>query len=579
MVTGISEVHGWINWRWVAIFGLIVALALALATLPLRLLLPAVAATAGGLLLLRWPWLVWPLIGVALPVSSGVRVGPLTGTEGLLAGAVALWLVDGVRRRSLRLAWRPRLVLVSLAVYLAAQGLSLLRAPDLGEGVAEMVKWAEFALVLLIVPQMVKREQARWLVAGLLLGGVFQALLGLYQFVFQIGPPWFLILGRFMRASGTFAQPNPYAGYLGLTLPVAASLGLWALGALQSRRESMSAGRPTSPPQRWFTGNEPGEAPFPRRRGGLGQRSRGARPHSQAPSPLEGKGLRLSRHQRGSGEGMGFPLDLLFYTGATAAIGVALLASWSRGGWLGALAGVGLVVALRTRATVTLAVVGVALLLAASGPLAAVVPAPVAERFADLPEFVGVSSDPVVQQIGIFRQPVTDANFAVLERLAHWEAARRMWVQSPWLGIGTGNYAVVYPEVNIRRWEEPLGHAHNIYLNTLAETGLIGLLAFLGFWLSVALFIARRTFGRSSDTAWHEAAIGNKHYAVRNTTWNRALALGVLGVLAHLAVHNVFDNLFVQGMYLHIALWIAAVLVAEEAVLLQTSSLATRAPR
>ncbi len=518
MVSRIPSVSGQGILRQATALALLLALALALATGPLRLLLPAVAATAGGLILLRWPWLVWPLIGVALPVSSGVRIGPLTATEGLLAGALALWLVDGVRQQKLRLAWRPRPVLLALALYLAAQGLSLLRAPNLGEGVAEMVKWAEFGLVLLVVPQMVKREQARWLVAGLLLGGVAQALLGIYQFIFRIGPPWFLILGRFMRASGTFDQPNPYAGYLGLTLPVAVSLSLWALG-------------------RW--------------------RDESARPHPQTPSPLEGKGLHLSRSQRGIAEGMGFPLDLLFYAGATAAIGVALLASWSRGGWLGALAGVGVVVALRTRGTVALAVVGVALGLAASGPLAAVVPAPVAERFADLPEFVGVSSDPVVQQIGIFRQPVTDANFAVLERLAHWEAARRMWVQAPWLGIGTGNYAVVYPSVNIRRWAEPLGHAHNIYLNTLAETGLIGLLAFLGFWFSVALFVARYAFKQYPSASSGEAAI-------RNTSWNRSLALGVLGALTHLAVHNVFDNLFVQGMYLHVALWLAALLVADD---------------
>ena len=537
MVSQIPSVFGQGFLRQATALTLLLALALALATAPLRLLLPAVLVTGGGLILLRWPWLVWPLVGAALPVSSGVRVGPLTGTEGLLAAAVALWLVDGVRRRKLQLAWRPRLVLLALALYLAAQGLSLLRAPDLGEGVAEMVKWAEFALVLLLVPQMVGRVQARWLVAGLLLGGVAQALLGIYQFVFRIGPPWFLILGRFMRASGSFDQPNPYAGYLGLTLPVAASLSLWALG-------------------RWGV--------------------REARPHPQTPSPhpegTRGKGLHSSRTQRDFGEGIGFPLDLLFYAGATALLGAALLASWSRGGWLGALAGVGVVIALRTRGTVALAVVGVALLLAASGPLAAVVPAPVAERFADLPEFVGVSSDPVVQQIGIFRQPVTDANFAVLERLAHWEAARRMWVGSPWLGIGTGNYAVVYPEVNIRRWQEPLGHAHNIYLNTLAETGLIGLLAFLGFWLSAALFVARCAFRQPFNTAWNETATSNKHYpsassgeaAISNISWNRALALGVLGVLAHLAVHNVFDNLFVQGMYLHVALWLAALLIAND---------------
>jgi uncharacterized membrane protein HdeD (DUF308 family) len=38
------------------------------------------------------------------------------------------------------------------------------------------------------------------------------------------------------------------------------------------------------------------------------------------------------------------------------------------------------------------------------------------------------------------------------------------------------------------------------------------------------------------------------------TGWYWAVALGVLGVLVHLSVHNFFDNLYVHGMYLHVAI-------------------------
>jgi vacuolar-type H+-ATPase subunit I/STV1 len=36
--------------------------------------------------------------------------------------------------------------------------------------------------------------------------------------------------------------------------------------------------------------------------------------------------------------------------------------------------------------------------------------------------------------------------------------------------------------------------------------------------------------------------------------FQRAVAAGGLGVLVHLGVHNLVDNLFVQGMYLHVSI-------------------------
>jgi len=97
--------------------------------------------------------------------------------------------------------------------------------------------------------------------------------------------------------------------------------------------------------------------------------------------------------------------------------------------------------------------------------------------------------------------------------------------------------------VRLPLWEEPLGHAHNIYLNVLAETGVIGFTAFLTLWGAAVVWVWRCT----RAGAWP-----GRHHA-----WGRALAAGLLGVLAHLAVHSLFDNLFVQGIYLHLAFWFA----------------------
>src|SRR5690606_30302906 len=114
--------------------------------------------------------------------------------------------------------------------------LSSLNASVLDEALTEMVKWLEFGTLLVILPSAVPVRYVPWLVAALLAAAALQGIYGLYQFVFRIGPDWFLIQGRFMRASGVFGQPNPFGAYLGLSLPVALSLALWAMGELLRQR-------------------------------------------------------------------------------------------------------------------------------------------------------------------------------------------------------------------------------------------------------------------------------------------------------------------------------------------------------
>jgi putative inorganic carbon (hco3(-)) transporter len=460
---------------WSSLGLLFIILAWLLATLPLQMASLLVLTLGGGILLIRHPWFAWVALATLLPFTSAVQIGPLRVTELALAGAVVLWFADGTRRGSVRL---ERVFLpAAVSVYLLALLLAVPAAVNLPEATREVIKWGEVLLVVWLVGGWLTPGQKRWLVVGLLLGGAIQGILGIAQFLLQIGPPAFLLADRFMRAAGTFHQPNPYAGYLGLTLPVAVSLALWA----------------------WPNFIYPGEAAISRRRA----------------------------------------IQWAIYATAVAGVvGLGLVASWSRGGWLGALAGVSLVIFFRSQRAVLVSVVGGTLLLAlfiVGGLVPNLIPAPVAERLTDLPAYFGVGLAEVVEQ------PVTDENFAVIERLAHWIAALRLWEMSPWIGVGPGNYAVRYPEVKLPAWEEPLGHAHNIYLNVLAESGMIGLLSYLIFWGLVIGWLWRRLI------------------FVPHSSWESALQIGVLGVLLHLSVHNFFDNLFVQGIDLHVAFWLAAV--------------------
>jgi O-antigen ligase len=210
-------------------------------------------------------------------------------------------------------------------------------------------------------------------------------------------------------------------------------------------------------------------------------------------------------------------------------VGIGL--SWSRGAWMGAVVAILVVIAGRSRramltaGTIVLALCVIVLLLGPSR-----LPSAVSERVAAFSGYL-VGPDPATSEI-------TDQNFSVLERLAHWEAGIRMFNSAPWLGIGIGNYGVAYPRFALPHWYEPLGHAHNLYINFLAETGVLGTLSFLVLWASVAALLYRT--------------------ARVQEPFLKSLALGLLGTVAYLTVHNLFDNVFVQHLQLQLALLLGA---------------------
>ena len=154
-----------------------------------------------------------------------------------------------------------------------------------------------------------------------------------------------------------------------------------------------------------------------------------------------------------------------------AALGV----SWSRGAWLGFGAAVSvMVVALPRKARWGL--LSVVVLVAGGLGLYAIglVPSSVVARLTDFVQDVRFED---VRGVGI-----NDANYAVIERLAHWQAALGMFRHNLWAGVGFGCYEPAYRDFALLNWPIALGHAHNYYLNVAAETGLIGLVAYLFLW-------------------------------------------------------------------------------------------------
>jgi putative inorganic carbon (HCO3(-)) transporter len=445
------------------------ALALAIALLPLTWAMLLVVGGIAILAVLAQPNLGLLLIVLAVPFGTlwQVRLGVMNVglTEVLVLMVVAAWLMRFAAHRAItprRIAW-PALTL-PLGLFIGVLFLSLLGTLSLQYSVKEIIKWIEVLMIYLLVAFGVDGKWARAMVLAFLIVGALAALHGIYQFLFQVGPEAFVLFGRFMRAYGTFEQPNPYGGYLGLTLPLA--LGL-----------------------------------------------------------IVAAGLRLGHWSRGWRWRV-----LIVAVGSGALMLTALIMSWSRGAWLGFGAAVAvMVVALVVRsgrgAVLIAIIVALAAYILLAGGLAQVPPALV-QRFGDFVPYMGV--------FDVRGAEVTDANFAVLERMAHWQAALQMWTDHPWLGVGIGNYEPVYPRYALPLWLLPLGHAHNYYLNIAAETGAVGLVAYLLLW-AMAFALAWRAVRRGSG-------------------WELGMALGVLGVVTHLSVHNVFDNLYVHGIYLHLAI-------------------------
>ena len=319
-----------------------------------------------------------------------------------------------------------------------------------------------------------------WLLGALLATGFLQACVGIWQFGLRgEGPAHFAILGgRFFRAYGTFEQPNPYAGYLGLTLPLA--LGVtWGIMTDTVTR-------------------------------GHGDKETGRH------------GDRETRRWRHLVTWLPCLLAILL---VIVAMGAALIMSWSRGAWLGfgAAASV-MAVALPRQARWGLLLAAVLVVAALGLHAAGLLPASATVRLTDFARDVRFED---VRGVGI-----NDANYAVVERLAHWQAALGMFRHRFWTGVGFGGYEPAYRDFALINWPIALGHAHNYYLNLAAETGLVGLLAYLLLW------------GTAFWQTWR---------ATRRTSGlMRGVAIGLLGTWTHLTVHHLLDNLYVNNVHLHV---------------------------
>jgi len=390
---------------------------------------------------------------------------------------LASWAVDRITHRQPLLHFKPSPVYVPILIFTAAGGLTAWSALSLGSWITEWLKWW-IVLAMIYTLHSMGRSAWTWIVGLLTVAAVGNALVGIYIFFGGSGADHLVILGRFFRAFGTFGQPNPFGGFLGLLTPLALMM---SYGYVQRIWVYYRVTRT-----------------WPRQDIAL----------------------------------------LLFYLGSAGLMLTGILMSWSRGAWLGlAISSAVMAFAMPRKIwqsiLVTTALIGTVFALWVGGLL----PASIVTRLTtSAAEFITIEDVRGVE--------ITNDNYAVIERLAHWQAAVNMAQDYPWLGVGLGNYEIAYDRYRLMFWTFPLGHAHNYYLNILAEAGIIGVLSYLA--MGVGLIRLTWRLRHNPDLLI------------------RAAGIGLLGAWAYLAVHSLLDNLYVNNVFLHLGALLGVLAILTE---------------
>jgi O-antigen ligase len=133
-----------------------------------------------------------------------------------------------------------------------------------------------------------------------------------------------------------------------------------------------------------------------------------------------------------------------------------------------------------------------------------------------------------------FASLTTGGDEAVTTRTDIWRAANDIWSRNPITGAGAGSFPKEYSEARIPGKQflpnsliQPPPHAHNLFLQHLAETGLLGLIALLAI-LALALrtsLVVRRSSRR----------------------WARLMGSASLASLAAFLMHNLVDLTLIEG--------------------------------
>lgn len=101
-----------------------------------------------------------------------------------------------------------------------------------------------------------------------------------------------------------------------------------------------------------------------------------------------------------------------------------------------------------------------------------------------------------------------DQDSSFINRIAMWANTLEMFKDHPLLGVGKGNFKILYPAYAEKKIKDPVfsarlqpREAHNDYIELLAETGIFGLLSFVLICVLIALKLWQSLPGKN-DPYW-----------------------------------------------------------------------------
>lgn len=466
----------------VSAIGIIASLLLAI--LPLHIVIAAMAIALTIQLAIRSPHVILTFLLVLSPLRTLIATEsnlalPLDIGQILFVVYLGIWVIQHIYKRAKIQTVSFSILLQLLIGIVIIFGFNIWSSTSVSAWLTEWLKWC---IITLFVWQIELQETKtwKWLIFAFLTSAVGNALIGIYIFFGGSGADHLVILGQFFRAFGTFGQPNPFGGFMGIALPVSImcmySQLVHIMGSIAKREKPANSSI----------------------------------------------------------------IYLLVTSIATGILLAGLIASWSRGAWLGfGISSLVIAFAIPRKLSTSIVVASSTVFLIFALWLGGLIPQSIINRittaatdFITIDEIRGVD--------------ITTVNYAVVERIAHWQAAINMAEAHPIIGVGLGNYEVVYEQYRLLNWTEPLGHAHNYYLNILAETGMIGFLAYSIFWI-VVLWVTWRLRQHPDLFA-------------------RSVGIGLLGSWTYIAVHSLFDNLYVNNLFLHIGLLLGILAVLNRQV-------------
>ncbi|HEY0072300.1 MAG TPA: O-antigen ligase family protein [Chloroflexia bacterium] len=408
---------------------------------------------------------------LSVPVQDQVTLpAGITFTQVLFVLVAGIWYAWTMLREDRRVLFTP--ISVTLLLFVVATLPSISAATSIPDSLAEVSRWlvTTFSYIILVNAVRDRREMVG-LIVVMLVAGMSEAMLGLVQAYLGIGPESFNVDSGLTRAYGTIGMPNSFAGYLNMSLPLALALAVYEWS-------------------KW-----------------AGERNR--TPFLDRPGLLTMKRLWL-------------PLLLTF---VTLVLFWTLITTLSRGAWIGLVLGVlAMMLALGRRAAPAISVMFASVALTVILAVAGALPQALSERFEQL-----------VTQIAIFDPrgvtPNAD-NYALVERMVHWHVAGNMFLSSPWVGAGIGNFNAVFHKFGVQGWPYSRGHAHNYYLHILGETGIIGFTFYMVMIITV-IVVGVRAVRRCREAG---------------DPFGEAVSIGALGVVVTMAGHNFFENLHALNM-------------------------------